>query len=313
MPDLPPIEAEPPIAEDDGQPINIFVEPPITEEDTRQRRAVTPTSTDEHAGVPADIEGEPEFLERMVDLSRFEPPREPTDTQPGKPVEAPAATTAPAPESPAPAKPVGAETSSSGISPRGEEAEPPAYPPTRSTVPDYRTMRPEPTREPEPEPSILATPVVKYRDLIGKELPPSAPPKPEEAATTAPAAQASEPPVPSPDHNYAVEKPTRTPEPPAPRSESTAAPTETKSIWEVFGVPRPSETGEATAAAPEPTPAPEAATPAEPITPAAAAASVVAAAPEPAAMPDTLSFPPASTRTGLRLALRRRMVSVRRP
>jgi hypothetical protein len=312
LPDLPPIEAEPPITEDDGQRINIFAEPPIAEEDTRQRRAVTPTSTEEL--IPVDVEGEPEFLDRVVDLSRFEPPRDPSDTQPGKPVEAPAASAQPTPEPPAtPApSPVGAKTTSI-VPPRGEETEPLAYPPR--TIPDYRPLRPEPVREPEPEPSILSTPVVKYRELVGKDLPS----KPEEAA---PAAQltATEPPAPSPARIYEAAKPEPVPEPvkpaPAPVTPVEADATATKSIWEVFGVPRPSETGEAEAVAPEPaldtptvpfTPksAPESETPAE------AAASVVAVAPEPP--PQAISFPPASTRSGLRLALRRRMVSLRRP
>jgi hypothetical protein len=178
-------------------------------------------------------------------------------------------------------------------------------------------------REPEPEPSILSTPVVKYRELVEQDAP-----KSEEAAPTAPAAHAE--PVSSPAQIYKAEKPVSpAPEPvkaeptkvEPPRPE-TADATETKSIWEVFGVPRPSETGEV-AAAPEPTAEPlvvEAVPEAKPaapsaITPAAEAAKVVvaAAAPEPAPMPDKLDFPPASTRAGLRLALRRRMVSLRRP
>jgi hypothetical protein len=316
VPNLPPIEAEPPITEDDGQQISIF-EPPVTEEDTRQRRAVAVVE-DEISAVPDEIDAEPEFLDRMaeVDHSIFEPPRDPTDTQPGKPVAVPTA------EPPAPVEPtpISAETSSI-VPPRGEETEPLAYPPPRP-VPDYRPARTEPERELEPEPAILATPVVKYRELV-KDQPPAAPP--EEAA---PAAELGEAALKGAvifeaAKSIAEREPAKDELPPVlPVAAAAAQEVDHKSIWEVFGVPRPSETGEATAVAPEPTldtpalpvtpapavvPVPEAETapPAAPEAPAVAAAS--------AALPGALTFPPASTRAGLRVAMRRRMVSLRRP
>ena len=58
-------QPEPPISDDDGQSISIIDEPPIKQEDTRPRPAVTVPSLE--AVIPPDLEGEPEFLDRMVD------------------------------------------------------------------------------------------------------------------------------------------------------------------------------------------------------------------------------------------------------
>jgi hypothetical protein len=159
---------------------------------------------------------------------------------------------------------------------------------------------------------------VKYRELV-KDQPLVPPPEPEEAA---PAAQISEAEV-AGAIIYEAAKSVYAPEsvkeepPPAPAPVASEA----KSIWEVFGVPRPSETGEAAAVTPEPTldtpvvpppkpsvaPMPEA-VPAKPETPVVAATSAAPAAP-----PEAITFPPASSRAGLRVAMRRRMVSLRRP
>ncbi len=241
--------AEPPIHEDDGQPISVIDEPPIEEGDTRPRHPVT--AADEAVPVPPDIEGEPEFLEQLVDLSRFEPPRAESDTQPRKPVapEAEAAVETPAPPAADEAR-------------KGEETEPLGFAP-----PERLEGYPEPLVIPEPvydteEPTLSSAEVAEETqpDFEAQEAAEALEPTPaEEAPPVQPEVeQAAEPPVAEKEAPPAPETIERAPSEAKPEAppvkQAQAASSDTASIWDVFGVPRPSETGEVAAVSAEPAP-----------------------------------------------------------
>ncbi len=252
-----------------------------------------------------------------VDLSRFEPPRDPSDTKPRMAVELPESVTAtaepepdeaisavPEPDQPAATEPEPeeAEARPSAPTPKpliGEETEPLGVP-LPSELPIYRAPlmdvpeaveetqpQTEPEAEVEPEPEALAP----------RDEPMTEPATPvvsafEPAADAAPA-PIVEPPEPRPE---AITPP----EPPAsPEPSVTEA---AASIWEVFGVPRPSETQEAAiikSDASEPSRESVAEVVLEPVV----------------ALPSTLkaSLPRGSSRIGLRIVLRRKLVRLRRP
>ncbi len=300
-------QTEPPISEDDGQPISIIDEPPVKQDDTRPRPAVIVPSRE--PVIPPDIEGEPEFLERMtdVDLSRFEPPRDPSDTQPRKPVapteptptaivEPPAAAAAPETKFEPDAE---AENQRFAPPKVGEETEPLAIP-LPEVLPIYRAPlvddaepEAEPETTPEPVEELQTQPVVEPDEeaqiIDDAPMTEAATPivsEPEPVVDTAPAA--------------AIEAP---PKPEAQPSTSSVVHPETDeksaTIWEIFGVPRPSETQETTTA--------QSASAAEP------SVAVAEPAPVTSLSLEQTSFPRGSNRVGLRIVLRRRLVRVRRP
>lgn len=81
-PSTPVVFDEPPVDDGDAQELQIMAidEPPVANDDTRPRPAITSSDAQVVASdVPPDVEGEPEFL---ADLSAFEPPRRDHDTQP---------------------------------------------------------------------------------------------------------------------------------------------------------------------------------------------------------------------------------------
>lgn len=373
---LPRANAEPPVREGDGQRIRVIAEPPIAPDDTRRRKAAaaqTPPPPPLEDAIPADIEGEPDFLSQLVDLSRFEPPRSPSDTQPRKPI-TPADEAAPpsrAPVSPfeeaaPPRKPVAplipeplaypppsiedtepVSVSAAKSSPT-EEPTAPAIQVPDETQADYASpariydapAKREPETPPAPTPTPAPEPVSRVFDAPAPTLaptpapvqevaPPVVVPAPEPAPPT-PASVQAVPPAAEIKPPAPAVTPTPTPEPLSVRFEPPRSPSDTASIWEVFGIPRPSEVevtptpaqppaqdspASVPVAAEAPAPAavePEAAAPvAEPVTaaPAAVVDDVVAEAP----LPEKLVLPPASTHIGLRVALRRRLVTVRRP
>lgn len=279
---------EPPVLEDDGQPISIIAEPPVVDDDTRPRPAVT--DAPEAEPVPADMEGEPDFLERVGDLSRFEPPRDPSDTQP-KPIPEPAKKSAPTTPEPEPITPAPAPEP---VLLRGEETEPLGFTPPESLpgfLPSFEEDREEQT---VPASQIADETQSEYADepLAGLSVveanespevsplepePVAEPPREELAATAEEEPQPVEP-----------VKPTARESEPEPSAKGTAS-----SIWEVFGVPRPSDTG---------SPASDSAAP-----------EIAVRAPEPAPVK---SIQPANSGLapgGLRIVLRRKLVRVRRP
>lgn len=286
----PRIVLEPPIEEDDGQPISVIAasaapiidEPPIEEEDTRPRVAAARTEAE---SVPADLESEPEFLEELVDLSRFEPPRDPTDTQPKRPLEAePAAEVRPEP-----------------VIPKGEETEPLAFTPPE-TLPDLFAPPAAPNLDEAPlvdedapdvsEPDFPLTQALFERNVEAHPAPEARdvdeafavqgvgePPPPIESATV-PVIDAEQPTV-------------ETIAPPAPPEQEAEG--EAASIWDVFGVPRPSETQQT-----------------EPVSADAASET----APEEPVVVERIARTNGnmiSARAGLRIVLRRKLARVRRP
>ncbi len=352
--------AEPPISEGDGQRIRVIAEPPIAEDDTRKRKAVTPPLSED--AIPADIEGEPDFLKQIVDLSRFEPPRSPSDTQPRRPVTAeeiapPSIETPPPPiEAIAPPKlavpPAVEDTAPLTELPPAALEEPtaPAAETREETQPDYMSPvriyeRPAPPVEAGQPPIISEPPLASEPEpvLPLEEAQPAPPPPPPPVieAKTEPVEPLPTPPfVPMveviaepvepktveavPESIESVEAPSATPpaveaapEPAAPveplpaRLEPKVA-SESASIWEIFGVPRPSETQEAAALGSEASARAES-TPEAPASPSEAVVQPAAAAPTETALPARIALPSASSREGLRVALRRKIIFVRRP
>ncbi len=320
--------AEPPIRTDDAQPIKIISEPPLDEEDTRKRRIASAVPTPEPSEVPLDLEGEPEFLSEVAeDYSRFEPPRDPSDTQPRKAVDLPIEQ----PKQPTPVEPPPG-TLAAPVSmverPSQQETEPLVLePPPTETTPlvrppeliEYLHDQPEPKPEAPPKVSIYDAPPL-----------PSAPPLPAHPPVTDRPELLSE----APTASKPVSEPTAPTQPtpikpvePSVPSSPSAAP----SIWEVFGVPRPSETQEAPSVSAEATtpltPAsevssteatipvtvepPEAETAPEPQAESVAVPAMIEAAP---LLGDStaIKFPPASSHVGLRIVMRRRLAKVRR-
>jgi hypothetical protein len=261
----------------------VIAEPPIDEGDTRPRPAAAfmPPPVAEPVA-PVDVEEEPEFLDRMIDpsidLSRFEPPRAPSDTQPRKAVEAPAAPLDEA-EAAADAKPEPAA-----------KAETASEQPTVATV-EFAQEETQLELEPEaPSASDEQTaPSATEAASILEEIPPVTESLIENALTSSASETEQEPEATAP----------------TPAQEPNA---EAKSIWEVFGLPRPSETQETAAASLKPEPVPASSEPvSEPEQPA------VEAVFEDQALPEKPSLPRGSSRTGLRIVLRRKLVRVRRP
>ncbi len=263
------IAAEPPVHEGDGQSIHVIAEPPISDEDTRQRRAVEPATAIPEleadvpfADIPADLNEEPDFL---VDLSRFEPPRHPSDTQPRRPV---------TPEAEAePVSPIEADEPGAAqvdtVEPLEAHAEPAAS--TEETEP--LTFRP-PEVLPDYLPSAESFQPEVTKPAFETEVTPLEPSETVSAASFGEVAPL-------------ITEPRLTDE-------------DTRSIWERFGVPRPSEIGQTEAVSgsvtPEAQPEPE--------------ISVSAVPPTPHVK---IVLPDAPMRTGLRIVLRHKLIRLRHP
>ncbi len=153
------------------------------------------------------------------------------------------------------------------------------------------------TAEPEAAPETETAASAEETEPLGFQPPevlPSAPAVVE--ATIEPEAETA-----AGDTVNAVESEVTQPAPaapeikPAPIPEPLIGEDDTKSIWERFGIPRPSEI--------EPVPAVE------------AAPAVAVEAPAPPATPSftPIALPAAPPRTGLRIVLRRKLVRLRRP
>ena len=247
---------EPPISADDAQQFQAIPEPPIADEDTRPRPALAPTPAVTPAATSEDPVAEPEFLNRLDDLVRFEPPIDPTDTKPRAPVEV---TAEAAPQAPAADEPSAKKNKS----------------------------------EPLPVTPVPPIPLDDDDTLVEIEVPP--PPVAVDNSDTLvlPKADAaaemdktpSRPPIIEPKLQPAAEAPTPQSSSDLPRLETDEIEGDTSSIWEVFGVPRPSESQEMRAVTLEP----------EPVE---------------AETPKLLPHPP--PRVGLRLVLRRKLVRLRR-
>ncbi len=428
---------EPPVREGDGQRIRVVAEPPVAEDDTRRRKAAAAAQPLLEDAIPPDIEGEPDFLKQLVDLSRFEPPRAPapaveakpapepepeflkrieeppiskSDTQPRKPVMLEEEAAPPVEE----AVPVVPPPSVSPFEPPPsvEDTEPvvlpaAAPPPAVSEEPTEPAVQvPDETqadyaipariyewpRRETAEPTLTQAPDAAPPPPPRETEPEAAPPPPEVAAQMTPvlaelhvveATPEATPPVSAPAAQVEAKPESSAPAAqvePTPASLQAKPASETASIWEVFGIPRPSESDAAPTPTAAPSAQPEAPAPAAQIQPesapvepqpaaevkpaaegasiweisdaqrpgeteppAAAASAVptapdadtapVAAAPQevasevPPAVPqaavdlpvdaaataERIALPPAPTRAGLRLALRRRLVDVRRP
>ncbi len=282
-PEMPPapqpsaVVAEPPVNEDDGQNIPAIVEPPISDEDTRPRHPVAaPTAKSEPevpaAIIPSDLDEEPEFL---IDLSRFEPPRKPSDTKPRAPVEVP-----PEPPVEASAEPT--------VEPLTEPSEAPS-----ASVEPVEVAKPESASEPEILPSAQATEPLSFQP---PEVLPDTPVTAE--ATPKVEVETDEGETVSAIESEVTQPATAAPEPEStPITEPALNEDDTKSIWERFGIPRPSEI--------EPVPV----VTEEPEAPVTAPLPVPAV--EPPAAPSKL--PTSLPRTGLRIVLRRKLVRLRRP
>jgi hypothetical protein len=241
---------EPPVSEGDGQALQAFEidEPPVAVDDTRPRPAVTGLETDvPPMAIPADVEGEPEFL---ADMSRFAPPR---DTAP-KIVTSPVS--ADADQEP-------------DVQPEIVE-EPPSD--VHDTQPRTLEEFMPPAAESIP-PSVKLAALAKLIDTTSDD------------ATSV--VSADEPAEAESEEEEMLTEPLAASQPTEPAAVVIPAP-DTKSpssIWEVFGVPRPSETQEHKAVSQE------------------------------ASQPIVISATSADTPhgEGLRIALRRKLVHLRRP
>jgi uncharacterized membrane protein len=277
----PPLNAEPPITRDDAQPIRVLDEPPLIDEDTRPNPAAALKTKPTLEEIPPDIEGEPEFLNRLVDLSRFEPPLDSSDTKPRRPV---------TPEEIfAPPAPTESEPPAASLADLLRLAEPPEVDTPVVEIPSPRPTWIEDSAPPVAEPEAAAPPA---KPVMSSD-PAKTPVKPMPPVIIRPPEPAAEVEL------KEVEKP-ELPAPEAPPAKIETAPsvsnTSAVSIWEIFGVPRPSESQEMKAVQVEPTePAVETQTTIE------------------VASPEKVKFPRASSHIGLRIALRRKLVHLRRP
>ncbi|MBK8025918.1 MAG: SRPBCC family protein [Chloroflexi bacterium] len=255
-------------------------EPPVMHEDTRPNRAATPDGfvADEGAFVPADFPAEPTFLSDLEEMARFEPPPTSAATQPHTiritqetsfPA-APAQSTSVANKPDEPASHVVASPQSPAPSAEAPVAEL-APPPVGVTTPD----------------APIAEPPVSSEDTPARPMPAIRRPEPADKAASQTQSSPQEP-----VHSATPER----------RSEALASIGDTRSIWEIFNVPRPSEPGE-TAVVTKPS---EPAAEAETTTPVPSAARPVLDS-SPA-----VHYGLAAGTRGLRQSMRRRIVRLRR-
>lgn len=288
------------------QPSAVIPEPPVEKDDTRPNRFAPPPAraqtpaTGEVApnAVPADVEGEPDFLSAIDDLLRFEPPHDPVnDTQPRAtftppPTAAPIAPASieaappPEPYRPWARRPEAASETAPGVE---EEAAPPEQPAPATEL------------EREADESVVSAPTEpEVASTFAHE------PEPDEEAT--PARATVQPPV-TDDARTAEELTPIQDEVEQPTPEPDTLDTDSRSIWEIFGVQRPEDDLETVAAATM-TVTPEDEELAEPEH---SVESPVESAVDVQPPVSVIRLQPLTTRTGLRLLLRRHAARVRRP
>lgn len=323
------LKAEPPIEDEDARSFPVIDEPPVVEDDTRPRSPFAPPET---TARPVVAQAEPDFLDSVADedLARFEPPRRAA----APPTEA--------------AQPI-AEAEPDFLDSIDEEREaavdlarfePPRDP---SDTQPRRVAQPEPSPEQEESPAEYTEAFVELRTTAEEtELLPAQPTTKFEQAqdvealvesseqVTLPSAPAEldeetqleldgEATIQLEDLNIPAETPA---EPQTQPSEPSATHSPGASIWEIFGVQRPSETQEVRQLETEPAPAE-----AEPAGATALTETEAFAEPEaesevsepaaavsaPIRTATTVEIQPISSRTGLRIIQRRKSVRLRLP
>lgn len=305
-------------------------EPPITVEDTQPHPAVSDQAVVEPAVSAESVEAaddvaEPAFL---GDLSRFEPPVEEGDTQPTKSQEAitdeqiAAADSAPAPDADEAVEPAPAEALAEPVTAVLEPETAPADVPVSETTgvsqvaaeaeaesdAELELEQEANTVEEQTAADELTPPRKRSRRRRKKKHAPTpdleaqAESEPEPEVQAAPAASTAPEPEPEPQP-----EPEAQPEPEpvqqvaAPERQLPPEDTAGKSIWEIFGVPRPAELDDI-----QPAAAPQASAPVE-------AAPVAVSAPVSAELPQTAPVEFAPPRFGLRFRLRQSKTRLRRP
>ena|GEM_PF-352597 len=315
-----PLKTEPPISDDDAFSFPVIEEPPIADDDTRKR---SPFAAPTEPATPA-VQAEPDFLNEMadddlarfepprtsippatepdfvsdikaaeleaVDLARFEPPRDPEDTPP-RPLRA--VEPASEPQTSSDYTEAVVETRSTG-----EETEP---------LPSQPEIGPALSADAEQVAAIelneqvtTPSPILDFDEETKLDLDDEATIQLEEF--TPPAEE-------------------KTAEPDAPSAKPSEAHSPNASIWEIFGVQRPSETQEMRQLEQTTTPAEtQPATPLQSVSEAAETvpSPAVDASAEETPLPalrravTTLEVEPIPSRLGLRMIQRRKSVHLRR-
>lgn len=254
-------------SESPAQPAQpVIPEPPVAEDDTRPSPSVTPAEPEQTVSPPPQPITEPPMAE--PDFLAGVPAEDDTPIQPEPTRVTPAPPVSPAPP-PTPSEPV-------------------QEPPPVTAEDDFARFRPPPVPALDNTPAII--------EPVAQEQPesstPAPPPIPEPAAEVPPVAGV-------PDDTRENAPIIETDDSQRATSESAKLDTSEVSIWEVFGMPRPSETQEM----------------------AAVKLDEVAAAPIPESEPEPELHPQPVERTapaittsiiGLRIRLRRKLVRLRR-
>ena len=308
-------------------------EPPITVEDTQPHPAVTDEAVSEPAASAEAVEAvdevaEPEFL---GDLSRFEPPVEEGDTQPTKSQEAitdeqiAAADSALAQDADEAVEPAPAEAQAEPVTAVVEQETAAADAPVSEPA-AVAEVAAEAEAESDAELEVEQAADTVEEQTAADELAPQKKrsrrrrkkkhaPTPESEAQSEPepelhaAPEASPEPEPEPQPEPQTQpEPAPVQQAAAPERELPPEDTAGKSIWEIFGVPRPAELDDIQPAAA----AVEASTPAVEPAPVEAAPAAVSA-PFSAELPQTVPVEFAPPRFGLRFRLRQSKTRLRRP
>lgn len=278
------------------QPPVRIPEPPIAEGDTRPRPAVVePVSTPIQASAPTADE-EPDFLASLNAPATFEPDFLASMDAPSAITDLPAPIPAVKEDDTRPRPAV--------IEPEREIDLSEEAPPAPLVVSEFIASA-EPPAPIAPEPEIAIEEAPPAPQVVVKAEAPSVPEPPADetpyAAFMPPEREIAPPAAPLPEPTVKpapVERRISTSaELPAVRADDTGE----RSIWEIFGLPRPSETAEFQAVTPEAPPADPTPTPYPRV-------QIPSEAPRP-----YVGEIPSEGRVGLRLRARRKLVRVRRP
>lgn len=320
------LKGEPPIEDEDARSFPVIEEPPVVEDDTRPRSPFAPPETPAH---PVVAQAEPDFLDSVADedLIRFEPPRRSA----APPTEAASSITEAEPDFLDSIDEVEAEIDLARF-------EPPRDP---SDTQPRRATQPETSQDLEEKAAEYTEAVFELRSTAEETEPlPAQQDITFEAASEADAATESSEHVTlvatviDLDEDTQLELngeatiqlenlniPAETPaEPETPPTDPTATHSPAASIWEIFGVQRPSETQEIQQVDAESTPAEslaatdsiETETQVEPEAE-AKISEQVAAVGAPIRVATTVEVQPVASRTGLRIIQRRKSVCLRLP
>jgi hypothetical protein len=318
------LKAEPPIEDEDARSFPVIEEPPVVEDDTRPR---SPFAPPEEPVRPVTAQSEPDFLDAVADedLVRFEPPRRPA----APPTEAAAPVAEAEPDFLDGIDEVEAEIDLARF-------EPPRDP---SDTQPRRATLPEPSPEPQESPAEYTEAFVEFRSTTEETEPLPAQPEttfeqapeaddPAESSeqVTLPSAAAEldedtqlewdgEATIQLEDLNLTAATPA---EPETQTSETATTHSPAASIWEIFGVQRPSETQEIQQLEVEPRATEPEAADAALKTEAQAEAEAdlsetATAVSAPVRVAATVEVQPISSRTGLRIIQRRKSVRLRLP